>query len=360
VEEQQEDMVVLRDGKSVPGPQEETENSAGRTEETPIPRENIEDRVAGMEAQLAEMRALLQVMAGRASPHTPQPVAQEHIPERASAPGQASAPVVGPQPGSGQDEPPAPVTLPQIPERGEPSCSRRPGKEPVGATAPEPDVEFIGTRRPEIQEVAPYLWGTMKLEAKVEIPEFRGDIDGEKLDAWLDRLESYFSLYGFNDLQKITFVRVKMESHALVWWNAYVQAHGMHGTTWDRFKELVRRQFYPVGYQDERWRMWLYLRQFNEHTVQEYTTDFKRRALLLGIPLGDPETFRKYLAGLSEEVRNHLKMYTVDDIDDACEKGTTIERTLFPKKYSKDRKKTPSRQLSRLPRRLSHALHPCL
>ena len=87
----------------------------------------------------------------------------------------------------------------------------------------------------------------MKLEAKVEIPEFRGDIDGEKLDAWLDRLESYFSLYGFNDLQKITFVRVKMESHALVWWNAYVQAHGLHGTTWDRFKELIRKQFYPVG-----------------------------------------------------------------------------------------------------------------
>jgi hypothetical protein len=82
---------------------------------------------------LAEMRALLQVMAGRASPHTPQPVAQEQIPERASVPGQASAPVVGPQPGFGQDEPPAPVTLPQIPERGEPSCSRRPGKEPVGA-----------------------------------------------------------------------------------------------------------------------------------------------------------------------------------------------------------------------------------
>ena len=239
MEEQQEDMVVLRDGKSVPGPQEETENSAGRTEETNFPRDNLEDRVAGMEAQLAEMRALLQVMAGRASPHTPQPVAQEQIPERASAPGQASAPVVGPQSGSGQDEPPAPVTLPQIPERGEPSCSRRPGKEPMGATAPEPDVEFIGTRRPEIQEAAPYLWGNMKLEAKVEIPEFRGEIDGEKLDAWLDRLESYFSLYGFNDLQKITFVRVKMESHALVGWNAYVQAHGMHGTTWDRFKELV-------------------------------------------------------------------------------------------------------------------------
>jgi hypothetical protein len=64
VEEQQEDMVVLRDGKSVPGPQEETENSAGRTEETNFPRDNLEDRVAGMEAQLAEMRALLQVLTG--------------------------------------------------------------------------------------------------------------------------------------------------------------------------------------------------------------------------------------------------------------------------------------------------------
>ena len=99
MEGQQEDMVVLRDGKSVPGPQEETENSAGRTKETPIPRENIEDRVAVMEAQFAEMRALLQVMAGGASPHTPQPVAQEHIPSAHPRPArllhQLSAPSQG-------------------------------------------------------------------------------------------------------------------------------------------------------------------------------------------------------------------------------------------------------------------------
>ena len=81
----------------------------------------------------------------------------------------------------------------------------------------------------------------MKLEVKIEIPEYRGELNGEKLDAWLDKLESYFSLYGFNDLQQLTFVWVKMESYALVWWNSCVESCGIQSLTWDGFKTLVRK-----------------------------------------------------------------------------------------------------------------------
>jgi hypothetical protein len=258
-------------------------------------------------------------------------VAPESVPLRAVEPNFQPTPAPVP------DFQSACGSLPQIAENGEPSYVRRPGKEPAGASAP---VGAVGnqSRQPQSTEVTNLFWGNVKLEAKIEIPEYRGELDGEKLDAWLDKLESYFSLYGFNDLQRLTFVRVKMESHALIWWNAYVQSRGFQNLAWDGFKTLVRKQFYPVGYREARWRKWLFLKQYSEHTVQEYTTEFKRCALLLGVPMEDPDVFTKYMAGLNDQVRGYLKMYPILDIDDACEKGTTVEQTLFPKKYSKDRK----------------------
>ena len=57
--------------------------------------------------------------------------------------------------------------------------------------------------------------------------------------------------------------------------------------------------------------------------------------MVLGIALEDSKTFRKYLAGLCEDVHGYLIMYPLQDIDDAYKKGTTVEKTLHPKKYAK-------------------------
>ncbi|GJY32565.1 hypothetical protein Tco_0417034 [Tanacetum coccineum] len=35
-----------------------------------------------------------------------------------------------------------------------------------------------------------------KVEAKIDIPTYDGTIDAEKLDSWLDQLETCFTLYG--------------------------------------------------------------------------------------------------------------------------------------------------------------------
>ncbi|KAA8534380.1 hypothetical protein F0562_031869 [Nyssa sinensis] len=43
-----------------------------------------------------------------------------------------------------------------------------------------------------------------KVEARVEIPTFDGTVDTEKLDSWIDQLETYFTLYGFSSTEKIS------------------------------------------------------------------------------------------------------------------------------------------------------------
>ena len=54
------------------------------------------------------------------------------------------------------------------------------------------------------------------VEAKIEIPTFDGSIDVEKLDAWIDQVETYFDLYGYFIEEKVSFVWLKLSHHALI------------------------------------------------------------------------------------------------------------------------------------------------
>jgi len=65
-----------------------------------------------------------------------------------------------------------------------------------------------------------------KVEAKVDIPNFGGKVDAKKVNNWLKQLEVYFQIHGvINDVDKISFSRLKMSGHALVWWESYVETY---------------------------------------------------------------------------------------------------------------------------------------
>nr|CAD1835516.1 unnamed protein product [Ananas comosus var. bracteatus] len=74
-----------------------------------------------------------------------------------------------------------------------------------------------------------------KVEAKIEIPNYDGVVDAEKLDAWLDQLETYFDLYNYSNAEKVTFAKLKLVGHALTWWKATLQTTVNEEFTWSQF-----------------------------------------------------------------------------------------------------------------------------
>ena len=56
------------------------------------------------------------------------------------------------------------------------------------------------------------------------------------LHTWVDRLETYFMLYGFSSGEKVAFARLKLTSHALAWWNAFLKTNDDREISW---KELI-------------------------------------------------------------------------------------------------------------------------
>ncbi|GKD34775.1 hypothetical protein Tco_1250284 [Tanacetum coccineum] len=74
-----------------------------------------------------------------------------------------------------------------------------------------------------------------KVEAKIGIPTYDGTIDAEKLDSWLDQLETYFTLYGFRSSDKVVFARLKLTSHALARWNSQLKIMDNAEISWKKF-----------------------------------------------------------------------------------------------------------------------------
>jgi hypothetical protein len=64
-----------------------------------------------------------------------------------------------------------------------------------------------------------------KMEVKVDINPYQGEIDALKLNHWLQQLEVYFSVHHIDEEQNISFARLKLEGHALTWWEIHTWKH---------------------------------------------------------------------------------------------------------------------------------------
>ncbi|GJW16490.1 hypothetical protein Tco_0020623 [Tanacetum coccineum] len=163
-----------------------------------------------------------------------------------------------------------------------------------------------------------------KVEARIDIPTYDGTVDAEKLDSWIDQLETYFTLYGFRSKEKVIFARLKLTSHALAWWNSMLKNLDEE-VSWKVFTRLLRQEFYPMGYSQDRWTRWHNLRQQRGQTVQEYTTDFRRLAVTLGISINNEDVFTKYVAGLPQQIQTEMRLHTTKNISQASSIAMAIE-----------------------------------
>ncbi|PWA84034.1 hypothetical protein CTI12_AA134850 [Artemisia annua] len=165
-----------------------------------------------------------------------------------------------------------------------------------------------------------------KVEDKIDIPTYNGTIDAEKLDSWLDQLETYFTLYGFHSSEKVVFARLKLTSHAFGWWNSQLKIMGNEEISWKKFTQLLRQEFYPMGYVQDRWTRWHNLRLQRGQSVQEYTTEFRRLAVTLGIPIDNVDVCTKYVAGLPPQIQTEMRLPVITNISNASSIAMAIEQ----------------------------------
>jgi hypothetical protein len=90
-----------------------------------------------------------------------------------------------------------------------------------------------------------------KMEAKVDIKPYQGEINALEMNHWLQQLEFYFSVHTIDKGKKISFDRLKLEGNALTSRESHRKTLRLEGdqvTRWEDFKTLIKYQFYPIEY----------------------------------------------------------------------------------------------------------------
>nr|ABD63122.1 hypothetical protein 18.t00018 [Asparagus officinalis] len=82
------------------------------------------------------------------------------------------------------------------------------------------DEESDSDREVEIVKTVPHQGGkcsyqNLKIGFKVEISVYDGSVNVERFDDWIERMETYFILYGYSSKEKLVFVTLKLSGHAL-------------------------------------------------------------------------------------------------------------------------------------------------
>ena len=70
---------------------------------------------------------------------------------------------------------------------------------------------------------------------------------------------------------------------------------------------------------------WINFRQLKGQTVQDYTQEFRKRALLIGVNLQYQDTPLKYIGGLHSYLKHTILMFNQSDLDEVFGQARHLE-----------------------------------
>jgi hypothetical protein len=103
------------------------------------------------------------------------------------------------------------------------------------------------------------------VEAKVDIKPYAREVYVIRLNQWLQQMEVYFNVHKITGKQNISFAQLNIEGRALAWWesDAVIRLLGNEPpmNNWEVFKDMIKSNFYPIGYEEHQQIVWHYFRQ---------------------------------------------------------------------------------------------------
>ena len=70
---------------------------------------------------------------------------------------------------------------------------------------------------------------------------------------------------------------------------------------------------------------WQNFRQLKGQIVQDYTQEFIKKALLLGVNLNSQDTLLKYIGGLHSYLKHIIIMFNPNNLDEVCVQSAHLE-----------------------------------
>ena len=104
-----------------------------------------------------------------------------------------------------------------------------------------------------------------------------------------------------------------------------MKKHGKILISWNDFIVAIKKQFYPLAYKKKATMEWQNFRKDKGQSVQRFTQEFRRRALVFGVDLSSQETLLKYIGALHSYLRHTILMFNPSNLDEVCVQATHLE-----------------------------------
>jgi len=127
-------------------------------------------------------------------------------------------------------------------------------------------------------------------------------------------MEVYFNMHEVTWKKKIFFVR-------LTWWESDAVSRALGNEPpmidWDVFKDMIKSQFYPIGYEEHQQIVWHYFRHRQGQSLSEFTIEFKKREIQMGFTLKSPDMLVNYLGEFLPHIHKQFMLFRPKMIDEA-------------------------------------------
>ena len=183
-----------------------------------------------------------------------------------------------------------------------------------------------------------------KGNARVEVSSYDGSLGVEVVIDQIRELERYFEYENVQDPNQVWFAITKLKGYVALWLDMLqkdkVDNRLENIRTWRKMVRKIKEKFFLVDYQQNLCRQVQNLKQKNT-TTREYTKDFFKLSLRLGIKEPKYQKVAGYVNGLKYHIRDEMRTHYFHNVDEAYHIALKVEEKIDGKLHQKFRGKGP-------------------
>ncbi|KAF8047785.1 hypothetical protein N665_2830s0001 [Sinapis alba] len=161
-----------------------------------------------------------------------------------------------------------------------------------------------------------------------DIEHYQGGTDPFEADAWLHNLEQNFAATRCPVGFKKDVVVYYLEKDAIHWWLCVERSFGDFKPTWDDFRTAFTRKYFPPEAKDRLEIKFMELVQ-GGLSVRRYEAEFTRLRQYVNYGQEDEMMIiRKFLRGLSPDIRSRLEAVEFHRLADLVERAVNVEEAI--------------------------------
>jgi hypothetical protein len=130
-------------------------------------------------------------------------------------------------------------------------------------------------------------------------------------------------------------VLLKAVTHVKDWWETFCEKKEIEEpslfivtTTWESFRDAIKKQYYPVVSYDDLYTKWTTLRQERDQEVSDFTNIFHTLCTKMGIKDSKRNLVLKYRGALHRYIQTEMEFLDISSLGAAYRYAVKIEQKL--------------------------------